>query len=69
MKDLSCLCVCACVVCVCVYVVAMHNIFQRDLFRLKLETARSYAKAVTSSMLPITSAQQDESLKITAQVV
>jgi len=46
---------------------AMHNTFQRDLYRLRLETARSYVKAVTASLTPVTSTQ-DGSLKISAQV-
>jgi len=46
---------------------AMHNTFQRDLYRLRLETARSYVKAVTASLTPVTSTQ-DSSLKISAQV-
>lgn len=46
---------------------AMHNTFQRDLYRLRLEVARSYVKAVTASLTPITSSQ-DSSLKISAQV-
>ena len=45
----------------------MHNTFQRDLCRLKLETARAYAKVVTSSLAPVVSSQ-DASLKISAQV-
>lgn len=45
----------------------MHNTFQRDLYRLRLEVARSYVKAVTASLTPITSSQ-DSSLKISAQV-
>ena len=45
----------------------MHNMFQRDLCRLKLETARAYAKMITSSLAPVVSSQ-DVSLKISAQV-
>ena len=47
--------------------IAMHNTFQRDLYRLRLETARAYVKAVTTSLTPITSSQEC-SLKIAAQV-
>ncbi len=47
---------------------AIHSVFQQDLLRLRLETARSYAKAISASMIPITSSDQKESLKITAQV-
>ncbi len=46
---------------------AMHNTFQRDLYRLRLETSRAYVKAVTSSLAPITSSQ-DSSLQINAAV-
>ena len=45
----------------------MHNTFQRDLCRLKLETARAFAKVVSSSLAPIASSQ-DAALKISAQV-
>ena len=45
----------------------MHNTFQRDLCRLKLETARAYAKVVSSSLAPVVSSK-DASLKISAQV-
>jgi Bardet-Biedl syndrome 1 protein len=45
----------------------MHNTFQRDLCRLKLEVARAYAKAVSSSLAPIVNLK-DVSLKISAQV-
>lgn len=45
----------------------MHNTFQRDLYRLRLETSRAYVKAVTSSLAPITSSQET-SLRVTAAV-
>lgn len=45
----------------------MHNTFQRDLCRLKLETARSYVKAISTSMMPMATSQSS-SLKVTAQV-
>ena len=45
----------------------MHNTFQRDLCRLKLETARAYAKVVTSSLAPVV-ISQEASLKISAEV-
>ena len=60
------MCVCACMYVVCIE--AMHRIFQQDLLRLRLETARSYAKAISASLVPITSSEETESLKITAQV-
>ncbi len=47
--------------------VVMHNTFQRDLLRLKLETARSFVKAIGSSMLPVATSSTS-CLKITAQV-
>ena len=56
-----------CSQCVTLHPTAMHNTFQRDLYRLRLEVARSYVKAVTASLTPITSSQ-DSSLKISAQV-
>ena len=49
------------------YSPAMHDVFQRDLFRLKLETARSYCKAICSSLAPVITAQ-NTSLKISAHV-
>ncbi len=45
----------------------MHNTFQRDLYRLRLETSRAYVKAVTSSLAPISSSE-DSSLRVTAAV-
>ena len=45
----------------------MHNTFQRDLCRLKLETARSYVRAITFSLAPVITSHQ-ASLKISAQV-
>jgi hypothetical protein len=45
----------------------MHEVFQRDLLRLKLETTRSYFKAISSSLTPVITSQ-NTSLKITAQV-
>ena len=46
---------------------AMHNTFQRDLSRLKLEVARAYAKVVSSSLAPVVNSK-DVSLKISAHV-
>lgn len=45
----------------------MHETFQRDLRQLKLETARSYVKAVSTSMMPLATSQ-DSSLNVIAQV-
>lgn len=41
--------------------------FQQDIYRLKLMTARSYVKAISSSMNPVSS-NSGESLKLSAQV-
>ena len=46
----------------------MHNVFQRDLSRLHLEVTRAYAKAITTSLTPLTSTPEC-SLKIAAQVI
>jgi hypothetical protein len=46
---------------------AMHNTFQCDLCRLKLEVARAYAKIVSFSLAPVINSK-DISLKISAQV-
>lgn len=46
---------------------AMHNVFQQDLAKLRLDITRAYAKAVSNNLTPITS-NPDCSLKITAQV-
>jgi Bardet-Biedl syndrome 1 protein len=46
---------------------AMHTAFQHDLYRLKLETARSYVNSLSKRMLPLSSTAMG-SLKITAQV-
>jgi Bardet-Biedl syndrome 1 protein len=45
----------------------MHTAFQHDLYRLKLETARSYVNSLSKRMLPLSSTAMG-SLKITAQV-
>ena len=45
----------------------MHQTFQQHLLQLKLETAKSYIKAVSSSLAPVTSSQ-DTCLTISAQV-
>lgn len=46
---------------------AIHRTFQQDLYRLRLLTARSYVKAITSNMNPINSNSVDL-LKLSAQV-
>lgn len=47
--------------------VSMHRQFQHDLYRLRLETARHYVRALQKSMSPITSSPA-EPLKLSAQV-
>ncbi|XP_039337778.1 Bardet-Biedl syndrome 1 protein isoform X4 [Mauremys reevesii] len=47
--------------------VAMHRVFQMDLYRLRLMAARAYVKALESSLAPITSTLQ-EPLKMNAVV-
>lgn len=45
----------------------MHRVFQHDLYRLRLNTARSYVQALESSSNPV-SLTQEEPLKLSAQV-
>nr|XP_032660184.1 Bardet-Biedl syndrome 1 protein isoform X3 [Chelonoidis abingdonii] len=45
--------------------VAMHRVFQMDLYRLRLMAARAYVKALESSLAPVTSTLQ-EPLKMNA---
>lgn len=47
--------------------VTMHRTFQRDLYLLRLNTAREYVKALENSMNPISS-DPTEPLKLSAQV-
>ena len=49
------------------FVSAMHRQFQHDLYRLRLETARSYVKCLENSITPISSNPQ-EPLKLAAAV-
>ena len=46
---------------------AMHRTFQRDLYLLRLNTLREYAKSLDNSMNPISS-DPTEPLKLNAQV-
>ena len=46
----------------------MHRQFQHDLYRLRLETARNYVKALETSANPISTSVQDP-LKLAAQVM
>ena len=45
----------------------MHRVFQHDLYKLRLTTARQYVRALETSSNPI-SVTQDEPLKLSAQV-
>jgi Bardet-Biedl syndrome 1 protein len=45
----------------------MHRTFQRDLYLLRLNTAREYAKSLENSMNPISS-DPTEPLKLNATV-
>lgn len=45
----------------------MHRTFQHDLYRLRLESARSYVKALTTSLNPV-SASLNDPLKLSATV-
>ncbi|XP_013391721.1 Bardet-Biedl syndrome 1 protein homolog [Lingula anatina] len=47
--------------------VSMHRMFQHDLYRLRLDAARSYVKALETSMNPV-STNTTEPLKLSAQV-
>ncbi|XP_072031464.1 BBSome complex member BBS1-like isoform X2 [Amphiura filiformis] len=47
--------------------VSMHRMFQHDLYRLRLNTARAFVKALDTSMTPISSNPQ-EPLKLSAQI-
>ncbi|ESO96483.1 hypothetical protein LOTGIDRAFT_115648 [Lottia gigantea] len=47
--------------------VSMHRTFQRDLYLLRLNTARQYVKALENSMNPISS-DPTEPLKLSAQI-
>ncbi|XP_013780434.1 Bardet-Biedl syndrome 1 protein homolog, partial [Limulus polyphemus] len=47
--------------------VRMHRSFQHDLYRLRLNTARSYVKVLTSSLTPVSTGGSDP-LKLSAQI-
>ncbi|KAI1280886.1 Bardet-Biedl syndrome 1 protein [Halotydeus destructor] len=47
--------------------ITIHRTFQQDLYRLRLNTARAYVKAITTSLNPISTNAVD-SLKLSAQV-
>ncbi|XP_057316965.1 Bardet-Biedl syndrome 1 protein homolog [Hydractinia symbiolongicarpus] len=47
---------------------AMHQVFQTDLFKLRLNTARSFVKTLETRMNPISSTL-DDPLKLSAQVL
>ena len=48
-------------------VIAIHRQFQHDLYRIRLNTARNYVKALENSMNPVSTNLQ-EPLKLSAQV-
>ncbi|KAK4326344.1 hypothetical protein Pmani_003138 [Petrolisthes manimaculis] len=48
--------------------VLMHRVFQHDLYRLRLSTARAYVSALDTSSNPV-SLSQSEPLKLSAQVL
>ncbi|XP_071535409.1 BBSome complex member BBS1 [Panulirus ornatus] len=48
--------------------VLMHRVFQHDLYRLRLNTARAYVQALETSSNPV-SLSQTEPLKLSAQVL
>ena len=48
--------------------VAMHGLFQKDLFSLKLNTSRSYVKTLATSMAPMVTGHGG-SFNISAQVI
>ena len=50
----------------CIFPV-MHNMFQRDICRLKLKSAQAFMSAISTSMIPVT-ASKSSSLKISAEV-
>lgn len=47
--------------------IVIHRQFQHDLYRLRLETARNYVKALTGRHDPISTTTQ-EPLRLSAQV-
>eukprot|EP00794_Sanderia_malayensis_P020242 gene20242-22224_t len=46
---------------------AMHRVFQQDLYRLRLKTARSYVHAITTSLNPLSTSLHDP-VKLSVQV-
>lgn len=48
--------------------VKMHQTFQRDMFMLRLKTAQEYVKTLDKSINPIATTQQNEMLKLSAEV-
>ena len=45
----------------------MHRVFQQDLYRLRLQAARSYVHAISTSLNPLSTSLQDP-VKLSAQV-
>lgn len=48
--------------------IALHRVFQRDLFRLKLLSARHYAKALQANLTPIVTSVE-VSLRVNLEVL
>jgi len=46
---------------------AMHRVFQQDLYRLRLQAARSYVHAISTSLNPLSTSLQDP-VKLSAQI-
>ena len=46
----------------------MYNVFQADLFKLRLNAARSFAKTLETSLNPVSSSL-DDPVKLSAQVI
>lgn len=56
-----------CCMSLAIFCVAMHQLFQKDLFSLKLDTSRSYVKSLATSMAPMVTGHGG-SYNISAQV-
>ena len=50
------------------FLTVMHRVFQHDLYKLRLNTARLYVRALETSSNPVT-ISQNEPLKLSAQVI
>jgi Bardet-Biedl syndrome 1 protein len=47
----------------------MHRIFQRDLYLLRLNTARAFVNALKTSSNPISGSEAEEPIKLSAQIL